>query len=220
MNPDLINEQVRDKLKLYLQEQYDGILPDTFADRERFNDPVEFKIYFNSFLTEEQKSRKFNWGLGYNLGFEKIDTSYNTVHEANNIPQFLGENYIYMLINESEDFNRGAMAYHDNNAENVTIPEVNGIPGFAVVNDIATFGDGNQYIGGRNKYYAKIRLPSFGAYTTSITQYDKSFDPPLKQLEKVRFRLVDRYGNTIDNNECDFEGVINITTSSKTITDA
>jgi hypothetical protein len=41
LNPDLINEQVRDKLKLYLQEQYDGILPDTFADRERFNELLE-----------------------------------------------------------------------------------------------------------------------------------------------------------------------------------
>lgn len=220
LQPEEINTQVRSKLREYLQQQYAGILPDTFADRERFNDPIEFRIYFREFLTDEQKSRRFNWGLGYNLGFDKVDTSYNTVHEAQNIPQFLGENYVYLLVNDSEDFNRGAMAYHDNNAENVIIPDVSGIPGTAIVSDIATFGDGNQYIGGRNKYYAKIRLSSFGSYTTSITQYDKVFNPPLSQLEKVRFRLVDRYGNVINNSECDFEGVISIKTDVKTITDA
>jgi hypothetical protein len=230
-----LNTEVREGLSNYIETQYSGILPSSFALRERFTDPIRFKILFRTPLTEEQYLKEFNWGIGYHLGFPKLDTDYNIIHRGIYQPRALGEEYIYLVVNDFENkyFNVYSLAKYEANAQRYEfqtpqdtiisntdssdnqIFKLRPQPNTTTVdrNPNVARGIDMNFLGGHNKYYTKIQLPGFFSYAYASGP-TLSFDPPLPSLDKIRLRLVDRYGNTISNTACDYTGTVRIQTKS------
>ncbi|NBV84528.1 hypothetical protein EBR57_10490, partial [bacterium] len=63
------------QLNEYVLERYGSVLPSTIINRNRVTDPLPFSLLFGSKTPEPYKSLPDEWGLGWNLGFAKRDTT-------------------------------------------------------------------------------------------------------------------------------------------------
>jgi hypothetical protein len=61
------------------------------------------------------------------------------------------------------------------------------------------------------KYFAKILLNNFGGFCRAAVQMPKDFNPTLGKYDKISLQLVDRNGQQIDNVDCDYDIVLQIT---------
>jgi hypothetical protein len=62
-----------------------------------------------------------------------------------------------------------------------------------------------------DKYFAKILLNNFGGFCRAAVQMPKDFTPVLGKYDTLSLQLVDRNGNQIDNTDCDYDIVMEIT---------
>jgi hypothetical protein len=235
-NGDGLNDDVRSQLRNYIQTQYAGILPSSFADRERFYEPLRFKILFRSALSNkpEQLTSKFNWGLGYYLGFEKQDTDFDILHKATSVPRPIGDGYIYMIINEfnNKEINIYSLVEHRANAnryefttpENIivggveisgnVVTEDNYAPGRTIVENTNTAEPLDTTYRGTNKYFTQISYS--GPFNPARISESRSLAKPLSKLEQIQIRFVDRYGELVSSSNIDYRGTITIRTTNKT----
>ena len=163
----------------YVSIRYDGILPPSFLKRSRLNDPIPFQIQFKSALIAPYKDAFDLWGLGWNLGFNKIDTPFLTQQTASTFIR-ITDDYIYLRMNEEMDMN--------------TID----------TSEKEYINQSQDTFGQSSKYFAKLLLNTFGNYTTTFVQAPKIFNPVLGKLDKLHFQLVDQFGSIINNNDCEF----------------
>lgn len=234
-NGDDLNDDVREDLREYINTQYSGILPASFADRERFYEPLRFRILFRSSLSNkpEKLASKFNWGLGYYLGYDKQDTPFDITHKAVSVPRPIGDGYIYMILNEfdNKEINIYSLVEHQTNAnryefltpENVFIGnreisgnvviEENYAPGRTLVENNNTAQAPDTTYKGTNKYFTKISYS--GPFTNARIGEVRNFDQPLSKLEQLQVRFIDRYGQLISSSNIDYRGTITIRTNNK-----
>jgi hypothetical protein len=125
------------------------------------------------------------YGIGYNLGYERVDTSFQTIHRAGSFFKIL-DDYIYMKLNPEYNMNRLDISrQEDFRATRDTVAE-------------------------SHLYNCKLLLNTFGAYSTTFVQNPVYLNPPIGKLDKLSFSWYDSNGNLIDNAECDWSATLQI----------
>jgi len=170
----------------YIRVNLSGILPNYVLNRTRFTDPLLFSILFKSGLNPEYATLKDEWGLGWNLGFTKEDTSYTTIQRASSFFKIL-DDFIYLKMNQELTMNR-----MDSSA-----PEDHSITTDAT--------------GQTNQYAAKLLLANFGSFAQTMIQNTISFNPPVSSIDRLTFQWVDANNIQINNADCDWNAVVQIT---------
>jgi len=190
-NPDLqkINDSKSVALKQtlnYIKSNYSGILPDSIISRNRYNDPLSFSLLFKSGLKPPYTTLYDRWGLGWNLGFEKVDTLYSTRFLARTFLRIVDE-FIYMKLND--EFNANCIDSSDK--ENLSKSrEANGITG---------------------GYFGKLLLNAFGNYSQTFVQSAKLMPAIIPKVDQLRFSFVDSRNNKLFNLDSEFNVSVEIT---------
>ena len=180
-----ITSNVRNNVRSYISQYLGDILPPYVLQRDIFTASLTFSILFKSTLSPAYLALNDEWGLGYNLGFEKADTEYSTVQRATSFFKIL-DDYIYLRLNPEFTMNR-----MDTTAlENLSIT--------------------HEPTGIVNQYAAKLLLAPFGNYATTIIQNPIQFNPVLQSLDRLSFQWTDTAGTTLNNNECEWNAVVQI----------
>ena len=180
-----IQSNVKASMNQFVVKDMQYILPSTAVTRQRYTDPLLFQILWKSQLSPAFVTLDDEWGLGWNLGFPKQDTGFATIHTA---PSFykITEDYIYLRLNPEFNINR----MDAGGKENYKITrEPSGIT---------------------NQYYCKLLLTSFGGNATTFIHNPISLAPPIFRLAKLEFQWIDTTGAIINNNDCEWDMVINI----------
>jgi len=174
------------QLTEYITTYYGQILPPSILTRNRVTDPLPFQFLLSSFLVPPYDTQYDQWGLGYNLGFNKIDTP-PTVSLTSNTFIRIVDDYIYLQLNP--EYNMNSMS-------------VSGKEDKAMCLDSSAQ---------ESKYFSKILLNDFGGYCRTAVQMPKTFNPVLGKYESLSCRLVDRSGQPINNVDCEYDFVLEVT---------
>jgi len=180
-----INSNVKSYVSNFIQTDLQNILPPTSLNRQRFTDPLTFTILWKSSLLPGYAKLIDNWGLGWNLGYAKADTSYQTVQRAESFYKIL-DDFISLQMNREFDMNR-----MDTGAkENLSLTQ--------------------EPTGFIKAFHGKLLLAPFGSYAQTLVSNPVSFTPPLGRIDKLTFTWVDVTGATINNNDCEWNAVVQI----------
>jgi hypothetical protein len=178
-----IDDGVSQQLSTFIGTDLRYILPASAALRQNYTDPVFFRIPWETSLPDAFRQLKDNWGLGYNLGFNKVDTPYRLTHRGQNGYRIL-DDYIYLQLNAEENMNRL---------------------------DILGENTDQNSIGQKNKYFGKLLLNNYGSLCTTMIQNSVKFNPPLARLDKMSFQWVDEGGTLIDSADSEWTAALTIT---------
>lgn len=180
-----VSEDIQD----YISTYYGTILPSTIFDRLRITDALPFDLLFSTSVASQVSRRDVEWGLGYNLGFNRLDYGGNTVYTAPTFYKII-DDYIYLQINPEQSMNR----------IDTTGREI--------------LSTSQESTGEVSKYYGKLLLANFGSYAQTMIGTTATFNPPLGRLDKLMFNWTDLEGNIIDNNDCDWSAAMQINEES------
>jgi hypothetical protein len=183
-----INTNVNIALSNFIQTDLQYIIPTQALNRQRFTDPLRFSIQWLSTLTPAYASLEEEWGLGWNLGYAKRDTPFETVQRAESFFKIL-DDYIFLRMNPEFDMNRMDTTLKENLA--------------------AT----NEPTGTTKSFYGKLLLANFGSYAQTMISNPLSFNPPFGRMDKLTFNWVNQVGTVIDNNDCEWNAVVQIVES-------
>ena len=181
-----INNAANSNLTTFIQTDLQYILPPTALNRQRYTDPLIYTILWKSSLIPQYANLEQEWGLGWNLGYAKADTAYQTVHRADSFFKIL-DDFIYLRLNPEYDMNR----IDKGGKENLS----------------ATL----EPTGATKAYHAKLLLAAFGNYAQTLISNPLSFSPPLGRMDKLTFQWVDTTGAVIDNADCEWNIVLQVT---------
>lgn len=170
----------------YTNTYFADILPAGYTNRNRLTDAIPFSIKWYSQLTPTYAAKTDYWGLGYNLGFKKLDTDYAISHIGDFLFKLTTET-IYLRMSETLPIN--TMTVSDKE-------------------DLAVSHESNSQV---DKFFARILLNNFGSYTTTMVQTGRPINPPIGRLNSLRFQLVDKTGAVLTNNDCNFIATLSIT---------
>lgn len=174
-------------LNNYVEQRYGNILPSSIINRNRITDPLPFQILFSTMLTQPYKSMYDEWGLGYNLGFKKMDTYPPRTTVTSDTFIRIIQDYIYLRLNPELNMN---------------VMSVSGKEDRSMCQDST---------GQDDKYFAKILLNNFGGICRSAVVLPKEFNPVLGKYETISCQLVDKNGQQINNVDCEYNFVLNLT---------
>jgi hypothetical protein len=180
-----INSNVTKAVSAYINYYLIPILPSYVLTRARFTDPLLFSILFQSALTPQYAQLDDEWGLGWNLGYPKLDTPYNTIQRAPSFFKIL-DDYIFLKLNKEFTMNRMDASAKENLA--IT----------------------HEPQGQTNQYAAKLLLSGFGAYAQTMIQNPITFNPVLTSMDKLTFQWVDTTDTQINNADCEWNAVVQI----------
>jgi hypothetical protein len=167
-------------------ERYGTILPSTIINRNRITDPLPFSFLFFSKTPEPYKSLPDEWGLGWNLGFRKVDTAPRTTITSDTFIR-ITQDYIYLRLNPEFNVNTLAVSGKENFSESLESRSQD------------------------TKYFSKILLNNFGGFSRAAVQLPKIFNPVLGKYDTVRCQLVDQFGVQLSNADCDYDFVLEVT---------
>jgi hypothetical protein len=179
----------------YVEQRYGNILPSSIINRNRITDPLPFQLLFSTMLVQPYKSMYDEWGLGYNLGFGKTDTAPPRTTVTSDTFIRIVQDYIYLRLNPELNMN---------------VMSVSGKEDRAACQDSSAEDD---------KYFAKILLNNFGGICRSAVVLPKEFNPVLGKYETISCQLVDRNGQQLNNVDCEYNFVLNITELTNTTKD-
>jgi hypothetical protein len=180
-----INSNVNAALAEFIAYDLQNILPASALSRQRFTDPLTFSIKWRSALLPEYAKLEENWGLGWNLGYAKEDTAFETVHKATSFFKIL-DDFINLRLNPEFDMNRMDTSAKENLAQTL------------------------EPTGATKAFHSKLLLANFGAYAQTMISNPVSFYPPLGRMDKLTFEWVDITGAVIDNANCEWNAVVQI----------
>jgi hypothetical protein len=180
-----ITSNVQSNVANYIQTYLSAILPSYVLNRERFTDPLLFSLLLKSGLSDIRKDLEYEWGLGWNLGFPKVDTPYDTIQRATSFFKIL-DDYIYLRLNQEFWMNR----LDSSGKENLSIT--------------------HESQGQTNQFAAKLLLANFGAYAQTMIQNPITFNPVLTSIDRLSFQWVDLAGQQIDNLDCEWNAAVQI----------
>lgn len=175
------------QLNEYVIERYGNILPANVLNRNKITDPIPFQFLFLSELKQPYLGYYDQWGLGWNLGFKKQDTSPPKTTITSDTFIRIVQDYIYLRLNPEYDLNELG---------------VSGKEDLAMCQDSAGQGA---------KYFSKIILNDFASYCRTAIQAPKNFNPALGKFDKLSCQLIDRNGNQINNVDCEYDFVLEVT---------
>lgn len=180
-----INSNVNESVKSFIQTDLPYILPPTSLNRQRFTDPLTYTIRWRSALLPAYVNLDDNWGLGWNLGFTKADTPYDTVHVGDSFFKIL-DDFISLRMNQEFDMNRMDTGAKEKLSETM------------------------EPTGATKAFHAKLLLAPFGSYAQTLVSNPISFYPPLGRMDKLTFTWVDVTGATINNADCEWNAVVSL----------
>lgn len=183
-----ITNTVNSNMFSYINTFLTYILPDYAKTRQNFTESITFSILWRSSLTPLYLRAEDDWGLGFNLGYDKRDTNYASIHRAESFFKIL-DDYIYLRLNPEYDMNRMDFGGKENLKET------------------------NEPTGSILGYNGKLLLNTFGNYAQTIIQNPVYFNPPLLKLDKLSFTWFDTAGSAITNTECEWNAAIQIVES-------
>jgi hypothetical protein len=178
-----ITNYVNSNLLLYVSTNLKFILPTAALGRQNFTDPIIFSLFWKSGLLPQYKNLLEDWGLGYNLGYAKLDTPFSTYHRATSFYKIL-EDYIYLRLNPEFQTNRMDTTFREN---------------FSITRDST---------GAVQNFHGKLLLNNFNSFSSSFVYNNAPFNPPLGKLETMYFEWVNFVGETIDNNDCEWTATL------------
>ncbi len=178
-----ITNYVNSNLLGYISTNLKFILPPGSLSRQNFTDPIIFSLFWKSGLLPQYKNLLEDWGLGYNLGYAKLDTPFSTYHRATSFYKIL-EDYIYLRLNPEFQTNRMDTTFREN---------------FKVTRDST---------GAVQNFHGKLLLNNFNSFSSSFVYNNAPFNPPLGKLETMYFEWVNFVGETIDNNDCEWTATL------------
>lgn len=187
-NVQIINQitsNVNSNMQSFINDYLTYVLPDYAKTRQNFTEAITFSILWRSALTPLYLKAEDDWGLGYNLGFAKVDTPYATIQRAPSFFKIL-DDYIYLRLNVEYDMNKMDFGGKENLKETT------------------------DSTGQINGYNGKLLLNTFGNYAQTIIQNPVYFNPPILRLEKLTFQWYDTAGTLITNTECDWNAAIQL----------
>ena len=180
-----INSNVNAYVTNFIKTDLQNILPASALNRQRFTDPLTFSILWKSSLLPQYAKLIEEWGMGWNLGFDKVDTSYQTVHTGQSFFKIL-DDFINLQMNREFDMNRIDTGGPENLA---TTQEPTGFT---------------------KAFHGKLLLAPFGSYAQTLVSNPISFYPPLGRMDKLTFTWVDITGATLNNADCEWNAVVQI----------
>ena len=175
------------ELNQYVIERYGSILPSTILNRNQITAPLPFQFLFSTFLTIPYKSLYDQWGLGWNLGFNKADTFPAKTTITSDTFIRIVQDYIYLQLNPELNVNSLGVSSKED---------------LAICRDSAGQGD---------KYFSKIILNDFASYCRTAVQKPHDFAPVLGKYETISCRLLSRTGQAISNVDCEYDMVLEVT---------
>jgi hypothetical protein len=175
------------QLNEYVIQRYGNILPANVLNRNKITDPIPFQFLFLSKLQQPYLSYYDQWGLGWNMGFKKQDTTPPRTTITSDTFIRIVQDYIYLRLNPEYDLNELG---------------VSGKEDLAMCQDSAGQGA---------KYFSKIILNDFASYCRTAIQAPKNFNPALGKFDKLSCQLIDRNGNQISNVDCEYDFVLEVT---------
>jgi hypothetical protein len=177
---------VTGNLNMYVQDRYSNILPPSFNNRNNITAPLPFQFLFLSKTPEPYKSLPDEWGLGWNLGFPKIDTAPRTTILSDTFIRIV-DDYIYLVINPELNMNMMAVSGKEDLSET------------------------RESKGQDQKYFLKIILNNFGGFCRAAVSLPKDFNPVLGKYETLTCQLVNKFGIQLSNSDCDYDFVLQAT---------
>lgn len=187
-----INGNVTANLQNYISTNLATILPPAAITRQSYTDPILFSLLWYTGLLPQYRDLLEDWGLGYNLGYAKIDTPFSTYHRASSFYKIL-DDYIFLRLNPQYQVNRMDNTSREN---------------FRITRDPT---------GQIQNFHGKLLLNNFNTYSQTFIYNNTTFNPPIGRLDHLYFQWVDLGGTTIDNNDCEWSASVAIT-ESKTYT--
>ena len=180
-----INSNVKNYVVNFIKTDLQYILPASSLNRQRFTDPLTYTIRWKSSLLVQYAKLEENWGMGWNLGFGKADTPYETVHRGESFFKIL-DDFINLQMNREFDMNRMDTGAKENLA--------------------AT----QEPTGFTKAFHGKLLLAPFGSFAQTLVSNPISFYPPLGRMDKLTFTWVDITGATINNADCEWNAVVQV----------
>ena len=180
-----INSNVKSYLTNFIQTDLQYILPASSLNRQRFTDPLTFSILWQSALYPNYAKLEENWGMGWNLGYAKADTPYESVHRADSFFKIL-DDFINLQMNKEFDMNR---------------MDTGGKEKLSATMEPTGF---------TKAFYGKLLLAPFGNFAQTLVSNPVSFYPPLGRMDRLTFTWVDIAGATINNADCEWNAVVQI----------
>lgn len=180
-----INTSVINFVKTDLQY----IIPSYAQNRLRYTDPLRFSILWKTPLLPDYLNMIEEWGLGWNLGFPKADTPYDTIQKGTSFFKIL-DDFLNVVINPQYDMNRMDIVSQENLSKS------------------------HDSTGTTKAFYGKLMLANFGSYAQTLISNPISFTNPLARLDKFTFQLVQVDGTIVDNSNCEWNAVIQISESA------
>jgi len=126
------------------------------------------------------------WGLGWNLGFKKVDTPFLVSHTSDTFVRIV-QDYIYLRLNPEFNINTLGVSGKEDLSET------------------------RESRGQDQRYFSKIILSGFAQFSRAAVQLPKQFNPVLGKYETIECELVDKFGNRLSNADCDYDFVMEIT---------
>jgi len=180
-----INSNVKSYVTNFIKTDLQYILPASSLNRQRFTDPLTYTILWKSSLFPAYAKLEENWGMGWNLGFAKADTSYETVQRGESFFKIL-DDFINLQMNREFDMNRMDTGAKENLAATL------------------------EPTGFTKAFHGKLLLAPFGSYAQTLVSNPITFYPPLGRMDKLTFTWVDVTGATINNADCEWNAVVQI----------
>jgi hypothetical protein len=181
-----ITANVNSNIQYYINTQLRYIIPGSVLGRANYTDPIVFSLYWKTGLLPQYRNLLEDWGLGYNLGYAKLDTPFSTYHRAGSFYKIL-EDYIFLRLNPQFPLNRMDNTYRED---------------FKITRDST---------GQIQNFYGKLLLNNFNTFSTTFIQNNQQYNPPIGRLDHMYFQWTNIVGVTIDNNDCDWSGTLAIT---------
>ena len=184
-------------LNEYVVLRYGSILPPGIATRSQYTAAIPFQLLCDYNLQPPYTTQPDQWGLPWYLGFPKTTVpvigprTYVTSSTFIRIVQ----QYIYLKLNPAQNINTLAVSAKENLSET------------------------RESQGMDTQYFTKIILNDFANYCRAGVQLQKDFSPVLGKYEIIECILTDQNGNTIDNLDCEYDMVVQITETTNVPTD-
>ena len=150
-------------------------------------------LFLSSIPIGRYRTLDEGWGIGWNLGFPKADTPYDTVQVATSFYKIF-DDYIFLRLNPEQNMNR--VDYTSRERLNRSL----------------------ETQGTINTYYGKLLLNSFGSYGTTFVGNPIEFNPPIARLDKIQIEWLDAAGNALANADCEWNSILRITETKPTAT--
>ena len=172
-------------LQQFIKNDLANIIPSSATNRQRYTDPIIYSILWKSALVNSKVTAEDNWGLGWNLGYDKEDTNYDTTHVAQSFYKIL-DDYINLRMNTEFDMNQIATGDKENLKQS------------------------QEPTGSIKAYFGKLLLNTFGSYSQTLISNPITYQTPLSKVDKLSFTWLDSTGTVINNNDCEWNAVIQL----------